>query len=100
MNTPQYFQKISAGVSLVILAIGFSVIALLSIIHGPLSGDSLDLSATSCTIGGFAGLAAGSIFFCGAFVYWRRCWWLSALPPFTGRIRGARRRKGHWGNGI
>ena len=25
MNTPQYFQKISAGVSLVILAIGFSV---------------------------------------------------------------------------
>jgi hypothetical protein len=48
------------------------VIGLLSIIHGPLSGDSLDLSGTSCTIGGFAGLTAGSIFFCAAFVYWRR----------------------------
>jgi hypothetical protein len=72
MNTPQYFQRISPGVSLLILAIGFSVIGLLSIIHGPLSGDSLDLSGTSCTIGGFAGLTAGSIFFCAAFVYWRR----------------------------
>jgi hypothetical protein len=80
MNTPQYFQKISAGVSLVLLAIGFSAIGLLSIIHGPLSGDSLDLSATSCTIGGFAGLTAGSIFFCAAFVYWRRYSWITAQP--------------------
>jgi hypothetical protein len=72
MNSPQNFQKISVGVSLVILAIGFSVIGLLSIIHGSLSGDSLDLRTTSCTIGGFAGLVAGSIFFCAAFVYWRR----------------------------
>ena len=78
MNIRQYFQKISAGVSLVILAIGFSAIGLLSIIHGPLSGDSLDLSATSCTIGGFAGLAAGSIFFCAAFAYWRRYSWIAA----------------------
>ncbi|MBV8176395.1 MAG: hypothetical protein JO151_17785 [Verrucomicrobia bacterium] len=73
MNTPQYFQKISAGVSLVILAIGFSAIGLLSLIHGPFSGDSLDSSATSCTIGGFAGLTAGRIFFCSALLYWRRC---------------------------
>ena len=78
MNTPQYFQKISAGVSLLILALGFSAIGLLSIIHGPLSGDSLDLSGSSCTIGGFAGLAAGSIFFCAAFVYWRRYSWMAA----------------------
>jgi hypothetical protein len=68
MNAPHNFHKISAGVSLVILAIGFSAIGLLSIIHGPLSGDAVDLSATGCTIGGFAGLAAGSIFFCAAFV--------------------------------
>ena len=72
MNTRQYFQKISTGLSLAFLAIGFSTIGLLSRIHGPLSGDSLDLSATSCTIGGFAGLVAGSIFFCATFVYWRR----------------------------
>ena len=78
MNTPQYFQKISAGVSLLILALGFSAIGLLSLIHGSLSGDSLDLSAPSCTIGGLAGLAAGSIFFCAAFVYWRRYSWMAA----------------------
>jgi hypothetical protein len=64
-------QKISAGISLVILALGFSLIGLLSLIHGPLSGDSLTFSATSCVIGGWAGLAAGSIFFGAAFVYWR-----------------------------
>jgi hypothetical protein len=73
MNIPQYFQKISTGLSLAILAIGFSAIGLLSLIHGPLSADSMDLSGTSCTIGGFAGLAAGSIFLCAALVYWRRC---------------------------
>src|SRR5215469_14625922 len=91
MNTPQYFQRISAGVSLVILAIGFSAIGLLSIIHGPLAGDSLDLSATSCTVGGFAGLVAGSIFFCAAFVYCAatrgsqpsRNLWRSPLLPVT-----------------
>jgi len=78
MNTPQYFQKISTGLSLAILAIGFSAIGLLSLIHGPLSGDSVDLSATSCTIGGFAGLAAGSIFLCAALVFWRRSSWTAA----------------------
>jgi CBS domain containing-hemolysin-like protein len=78
VNTPQYFQKISTGISLAILAVGFSAIGLLSLIHGPFSGDSLDLSATSCTIGGFAGLTAGSIFFCAAFLYWRRYSWIAA----------------------
>jgi len=64
-------QKISAGISLVILALGFSVIGLLSLIQGPLADDSLAFSATSCVIGGWAGLAAGSIFLGAAFVYWR-----------------------------
>jgi hypothetical protein len=78
MNTPQYFQKISTALSLAFLAIGFSAIGLLSLTHGPLAADSLDLSGTSCTIGGFAGLAAGSIFLCAALVYWRRSSWISA----------------------
>ena len=65
-------QKISAGISLVILALGFSLIGLLSLTHGPLAGDSLASSATSCVLGGWAGLAAGSIFLGSAFVYWRR----------------------------
>jgi hypothetical protein len=45
------------------------------------------LSATSCTIGGFAGLAAGSIFFCAALVYWRRYSWIAAQPQFYGVAR-------------
>ncbi len=65
-------QKISAGISLVILALGFSLIGLLSLTRGPLVGDSLAFSPTSCVIGGWAGLAAGSIFLGAAFVYWRR----------------------------
>ena len=65
-------QKISAGISLVVLALGFSFIGLLSLIHGPIAGDSLAFSATSCAIGGWASLVAGSIFLGVAFVYWRR----------------------------
>jgi hypothetical protein len=65
-------QKVSAGISLVILALGFSLIGLLSLTHGPLAGDSLACSATSCVVGGWAGLGAGSIFLGAAFAYWRR----------------------------
>jgi len=66
-------QRVSTGISLVILALGFSLIGLLSLTHGPLAGDSLAFSATSCVVGGWASLAAGSIFLWAAFVYWRRC---------------------------
>ncbi len=65
-------QKISAGISLVILALGFSLIGLLSLTHGPLAGDAPAFSSTSCVLGAWAGLGAGSIFFGAAFVYWRR----------------------------
>jgi len=68
----RWVQKISAGVSLVILALGFSMIGLLSLTHAPLAGDSLAFSATSCVLGAWAGLGAGSIFFGAAFVFWRR----------------------------
>jgi hypothetical protein len=65
-------QKISASISLVILALGFSSIGLLSLTHGPLESESLAFSEASCAVGGWAGLAAGSIFLGAAFVYWRR----------------------------
>ena len=65
-------QKISAGISLVILALGFSLIGFLSLTHGPLAGDSPAFSATSCVLGAWAGLGAGSIFLGAAFVFWRR----------------------------
>ena len=64
-------QKIAAGISLVILALGFSWIGLLSLTHGTLAGDSLAFSAIRRVIGGWAGLGAGSIFFGAGFVYWR-----------------------------
>lgn len=69
----QSVQRVSAGISLVILALGFSLIGLLSLTHGPLAGDALAFSATSCVVGGWASLAAGSVFLWAAFVYWRRC---------------------------
>jgi hypothetical protein len=72
MKTSQDFQKISAGVSLFILALGFSSIGLMSLIHQPLSGDSLAFSAMSCVIGGWASISVASIFLFAAFVYWRR----------------------------
>jgi hypothetical protein len=65
-------QKISTGVSLVTLGSGFAGIGLLSLYHGPLSGDAADLSAASCLVGAMASLAASTIFFVAAFCYWRR----------------------------
>jgi hypothetical protein len=78
MKTSQHFQKISAGVSLFILALGFSSIGLMSLIHPPLSGDSLAFSAMSSAVGGWASIAVASAFLFAAFVYWRRHSWLAA----------------------
>jgi hypothetical protein len=64
-------QKIAAGISLVILPLGFPWIGLLSLTHGTLASESLAVSAISRVIGGWAGLGAGNIFFGAAFVYWR-----------------------------
>ena len=65
-------QKISIGVSLVTLGLGFAGIGLLSLYHGPLSDDAADLSAASCLVGALASLATSTIFFVAAFCYWRR----------------------------
>jgi len=51
MKTSQALQKISVRVSLFILALGFSSIGLMSLIHQPLSDDSLAFSAMSSVIG-------------------------------------------------
>jgi hypothetical protein len=74
----QYFQKISAGVSLFILALGFSSIGLLSLVHQPLSDDSLAFSAMSCAIGGWASIAVASVFLFTALHSLRRHSWLAA----------------------
>jgi hypothetical protein len=72
MKTSQNLQKISAGVSLLILALGFSSLGLMSLIHQPFSADSLALSAISCVIGGWASIAVASAFLFAALIYLRR----------------------------
>ena len=89
----QSLQKISAGISLVVLALGFSFIGLRSLIHRPVAGDSLAFSATSCVVGGWAGLAAGTIFLGVAFVYWRRYFLFSCSGE------GDPKRSSCWANG-
>jgi hypothetical protein len=72
MKTTRHFQKISAGLSLFILALGFSLIGLISFIHPTLSRDTFAFSATSCIIGGWASMAVAIAFLYAAFLYWRR----------------------------
>jgi hypothetical protein len=78
MKTSQAFQKISAGISLFILALGFSSIGLMSLIQQPLSDDSLAFSAMGCVIGGWASIAVASVFIFAALLYLRRHSWLTA----------------------
>jgi hypothetical protein len=76
MKTSPRLQKISTGLSLVTLALGFSLMGLVSVNHQVSSGD--DLSTAICALGGWAGVAAGSVFFVTAFFYCRRSSWLAA----------------------
>jgi hypothetical protein len=77
MKTSQPFQKISVGVSLFLLALGFSSIGLISLIHQPLSSDSLAFSAMSSLIGGWASIAVANIFIFAALLHVRRHSWLT-----------------------
>lgn len=72
MKASQRLQKISAGLSLVILALGFLLVGLVSLIPYRVSTDSLGFSTKSCAVGGWASVATASIFLIAAFVYWRR----------------------------
>jgi hypothetical protein len=72
MKTFQDFQKISAGVSLVILALGFSSIGLGSLIHATVSGDLIPCAAMSCVLGGGASMAVAGVFLFAAFLHWQR----------------------------
>jgi hypothetical protein len=78
MKTSQAFQKISARISLFILALGFSSIGLMSLIHQPLSGESLAFSGLSCVIGGWASITVASVFIFAALLHLRRHSWLTA----------------------
>ena len=73
MKTSQQIQKISAGLSLMLLAIGFTLMGFMSILHQPISADAFEVGSTMSTlIGGCVSMAAGSIFSFAALIYWRR----------------------------
>jgi hypothetical protein len=80
MKTSQDFQKLSAGVSLVILALGFLLIGLMSLRATP-AGESIALSAMSCIIGAWASMAVAGVFLFAAFAYWQRNSFLSPRSP-------------------
>jgi hypothetical protein len=69
MKTSQAFQRISVGVSLFILALGFSSIGVMSLIHQPLSDEPLALSAMGSVIGGWASIAVASVFIFAALLH-------------------------------
>ena len=77
------FRNISAGLSLVTLSLGFSLIGMLSFIHHPLADESFETTATTSALGGVAGLAAGCIFSVSTVVYWRRLAIAEKSGPFV-----------------
>ena len=71
MKTSQQLQEISAGISLIVLAAGFVLMGIMSILYQP--ANALEIGSTASTImGGCAGIGAGSIFSFAALIYWRR----------------------------
>jgi hypothetical protein len=74
MKRQRHLQKISAGISLVILSLGFSFLGLLSFFNKP----HADLANVPCVdsayriAGSAASLLAGTTFVVASCVYWRR----------------------------
>jgi hypothetical protein len=74
MKSQRRLQKISAGISLIILSLGFSFLGLLSFFNKP----HADLANVPCVdsaywiAGSSASLLAGTTFLVASCVYWRR----------------------------
>jgi hypothetical protein len=67
-------KRASAGISLVMLALGFSLLGALSFLnrlHGELAAAS-GVEQNCCVAGSAVSVFAGSIFLIAACVYWRR----------------------------
>ena len=77
MKRQRHLQKISAGISLVILSLGFSSLGLLSFCNKP----HANLANVPCVdsayriAGSAASLLAGTTFVVASCVYWRRYGW-------------------------
>ena len=67
-------KRTFAGISLVMLWLGFSLLGILSFINR-LPGESAIASGAEkecCLAGSAASVFAGTVFFVAAFIYWRR----------------------------
>jgi hypothetical protein len=67
-------KHLSTGVSLVILALGFSLLGALSFISRVQGNSAMasDLENNGCCLGSGVSIFAGLIFFAAACAYWRR----------------------------
>jgi hypothetical protein len=74
MKSQRRLQKISAGISLVILSLGFSLLGLLSFVNQPHAdlANIPHVGTASCIAGTAASLLAGTTFLAASCVYWRR----------------------------
>ncbi len=76
-------KRIAAGVSLLMLALGFLLLGILSFMNrlqGELAVGSA-LEKNCCVAGSAVSVLAGTIFFVAACIYWSR---LPAKPPAAG----------------
>jgi hypothetical protein len=71
-ETLRWFLSVRSAVSLLILALGFSSIGMVALIHRPLPDESFAKSDKSCIAGTWAAFAVSSLFFGGACYDWRR----------------------------
>jgi len=74
IDTLVYLERLSVGLSLTSLALGFFTIAALSFANASQAdaGNTLELSAVFCNASIASSLLAGGIFTVGAYLYWRR----------------------------
>ena len=74
MKNQRRLQKISAGISLIVLSLGFSFLGLLPFFNNPQANlaDVPGVSSASWIAGSSASLLAGTTFLVASCVYWRR----------------------------
>jgi hypothetical protein len=74
MTNSSGMKYLSAGISLAVLAIGFTLLGLLALFNrrqGDLAGATV-LENNFCVIGSIISIFAGAIFLAVAWVYWSR----------------------------
>ena len=74
MKSQRCLQKISAGISLIVLSLGFSFLGLLPFFNKPQANltDVPCVSSASWIAGSSASLLAGTTFLVASYFYWRR----------------------------